>query len=173
MVLVLYGMMGVGKTTVGRKIAELLGYGWYDTDDLIVNQYGQISEIFEYYGEQYFRRLETDIIKELFNRDGVIISTGGGLVLEKENAEFLKDKGIMVFLRANVETLTDRLKADTGRPLLQGSAENLQTKLSKLLEQRTPIYELVSDFVVDVDGKTVEEIACEIIQITGVEYKNA
>ncbi len=164
---VLCGMMGAGKTTIGIKIADLTGRRWYDTDQLIVDQHGKISDIFEYYGEAHFRKLETEIIKELADKDGLVISTGGGLVLKKENNELLQKKGKIVFLRATLETLSKRLKVDGNRPLLQTSTESIRDRLSKLMVERTPVYEHVADYIVDVDGKTPEEIAKEIVEITG------
>lgn len=95
--IILSGMMGAGKTTIGVKIAELTGRRWYDTDQMIVDRYGNISDIFEYYGEEYFRRLESDIVKELAKEDNLIISTGGGLVLKRENNELLQVNGKSYF----------------------------------------------------------------------------
>ncbi len=163
--LILCGMMGAGKTTIGIKIADLTGRRWYDTDQLIVDKHGKISDIFEYYGEAHFRKLETEIIKDLAQKDDLVISTGGGLVLKKENNELLQRKGKIVFLRATLETLSKRLKVDGNRPLLQTSTESIRDRLFKLMQERTPIYEHVADFIVDVDGKTPEDIAKEIVEI--------
>ncbi len=165
--LILCGMMGAGKTTIGIKIAEKTGRRWYDTDGMIVDKHGKISDIFEYYGEAYFRKLETEIVKELAEKDNLVISTGGGLVLKKENNEVLQKNGRIVFLQASLDTLAKRLKVDSERPLLQTSTENLRERLSKLMAERAPIYEHVADFVVDVDGKTPEQIADEIILLIG------
>ncbi len=164
--LVLCGMMGAGKTTIGIKIAELTGRRWYDTDGLIVDKYGKISDIFEYYGEAHFRRLETEIVQDLAKMDGLVISTGGGLVLKKENNEVLQKNGKIVFLRASLETLAKRLNVDGNRPLLQTSTESIRDRLARLMKERLPIYEHVADFVVDVDNKTPEAIAKEIVSIT-------
>ena len=164
--LILCGMMGAGKTTIGIKIAELTGRRWYDTDGVIVDRHGKISDIFEYYGEAHFRKLETEIVKELAQKDNLIISTGGGLVLKTENNALLQENGKIVFLRASLETLTKRLIVDGTRPLLQTSTENIQERLARLLNERTPVYEHVADYIVDVDGKTPEKIAEEIVQIT-------
>lgn len=164
--LVLCGMMGAGKTTIGIKIAELTGRRWYDTDGLIVDKYGKISDIFEYYGEAHFRKLETEIVKDLAKKDNLVISTGGGLVLKSENNAVLQEKGKIIFLRASLETLAKRLHVDGTRPLLQTSAENLQDRLARLMKERMPVYEHVSDYVVDVDGKTPEQIAREIVALT-------
>ncbi len=167
--LILCGMMGAGKTTIGIKIAELSGRRWYDTDELIVDKHGKISDIFEYYGEAHFRKLETEIVKEIAQMDGLVISTGGGLVLMKENNSLLQKNGKIVFLRATLETLAKRLKVDGNRPLLQTSTESIRDRLSKLLTERMPVYEHVADYIVDVDGKTPEQIAKEIIEITANE----
>ena len=95
--IVLCGMMGSGKTTIGIKIAELTGRRWSDTDGVIADKHGKISDIFEYYGEAHFRKLETEIVKELVKQDGLVISTGGGLVLKKENNALLQENGKIVF----------------------------------------------------------------------------
>lgn len=163
--LILCGMMGAGKTTVGIKVAELTGRRWYDTDGLIVDKYGKIADIFEYYGEAHFRKLETEIVKDLAKMDGLIISTGGGLVLKKENNVVLQENGKIIFLRASLDTLSNRLKVNGERPLLQTSTESIRDRLEKLMKERTPVYEHVADYIVDVDGKTPEEIAREIITL--------
>lgn len=163
--LILCGMMGAGKTSVGVRIAEMTGRRWYDTDQMIVDRYGNISDIFEYYGEEYFRRLESGIVKELSEKDHLIISAGGGLVLKRENNELLQANGKIVFLRATVRTLADRLHVDDTRPLLQMKAGILADKLAELLRVRAPVYEHVADFIVDVDGKTVDEISREVIDV--------
>ena len=164
--LILCGMMGAGKTTIGIKIAELTGRRWYDTDGLIVDKFGKISDIFEYYGEAHFRKLETEIVKDLAKKDDLIISTGGGLVLKKENNEVLQENGKIVFLRATLDTLAKRLNVDGDRPLLQTSTESIRERLARLMAERMPTYEHVADYIVDVDGKTPEEIAKEIVALT-------
>ncbi len=163
--LILCGMMGSGKTTVGRKLAECMKGCWLDTDGIIEERYGKISELFERHGEEYFREKETETVKELAKKDGLVISTGGGLLLKEENVELLKENGIIIFLRATLNTLVERLQGDRERPLLQNSAD-LRFRLSQLLEERTPVYERVSDYTVDVDKKTPDEIAREIIGLT-------
>ena len=162
--IILCGMMGAGKTTIGIKIAELTGRRWYDTDGCIVDKHGKISDIFEYYGEAHFRKLETEIVKERSKKDGLVISSGGGLVLKKENNELLQKNGKIVFLRASLETLAKRLKVDGERPLLQTSTENIRDRLARLLKERMPVYEHVSDLIVDVDGKLPEAIAKEVVE---------
>ena len=152
---VLCGMMGSGKSRLGKNIAAKTGRNWIDTDELIVRKFGQISKIFAEKGEGYFRDLETEIAEELSRKDGLVISTGGGFVLRKINAELLKRNGKILFLRAEKQTLLSRLVGDTDRPLLQG--EDLESKIDRLLKERAPVYERVANFVLDVDGYSVEE----------------
>ncbi len=162
--IVLCGMMGVGKSTIGVKIAELTGRRWVDTDGVITTRYGRISDIFEYYGEAYFRNLETELVKELSGQDGLVISTGGGLVLRSANSELLKKNGKLFFLRATLETLLGRVLADETRPLLRGT-DDAEAQMKALLAQRMPIYEHTADFIVDTDGKSVEETAAEVLAL--------
>lgn len=160
--IILCGMMGVGKSSVGIRIAELTGRRWYDTDIVISDRHGRISDIFEYYGESHFRALETEVVRELADKDGLVISTGGGLVLKPENNELLKRNGKIFFMRASFETLLGRVKADETRPLLRDTGKTAE-KLGELLAQRTPVYEAVADCIVDTDGKSVDEVAREIV----------
>ena len=161
-------MMGVGKSSVGVRIAELTGRMWYDTDVVITDRHGRISDIFEYYGEPHFRALETEIVRELSGKDKLVISTGGGLVLKPENSELLKQNGRIFFMRATFETLLKRVRADETRPLLKNTGKTAEA-LGKLLAERTPIYEHVADYIVDTDGKSVDEVAREIVRLAGEE----
>lgn len=166
---VLCGMMGSGKTRLGKRIAELSFRNWLDTDDVIVEKYGKISEIFEKFGEAYFREKETETVKTLCELDGYVFSTGGGLVLKEENVRLLKTSGKILYLRAKKETLLSRLSEDTKRPLLQGR-ESLEEKIDRLLKERAPVYERVADVVLDVDGKSVEENARRALKLLqGIE----
>ena len=164
--IILCGMMGVGKSTIGIKIAELTGRRWVDTDGIITARYGRISDIFEYYGEAYFRGLETEIVKEIAPQDGLVVSTGGGLVLNRENSDLLKKNGKLFFLRASLDTLLGRVLADDTRPLLRG-ADNAEGRMKELLAERTPVYELTADYVIDTDGRTVEETVAEVLLAAG------
>lgn len=175
--IILCGMMGVGKTSVGIKIAELTGRCWYDTDDLIVVKHGKIMDIFEFYGEEYFRNLETQTIKEISKEDNLVVSTGGGAVLRKENVSILKkNSSKIVYLRANADTLMKRVSPeDNTRPLLaKNSEESMRNRLEQLLAARSDIYSRVADYVVDTDGKTIEEVANEIlVNVPGSVFKKA
>lgn len=118
--IVLCGMMGVGKTSVGIEIARISGRRWLDTDDVITEKYGKISDIFEFYGEEYFRNIETKTIKDVSRADNMVISTGGGAVLREENVNLLKSGGcVIVYLKAEANTLLKRISARReSRPLL-------------------------------------------------------
>ncbi|MCM1388619.1 MAG: shikimate kinase [Bacillus sp. (in: Bacteria)] len=160
--IILIGFMGSGKSTVGIKLSYHLRRALEDTDKLIEKEEGRtISKIFRDDGEPYFRNLETECLKKLIQTtDDKIISVGGGLPMRKENHELLKKLGTVVYLRATPETIYERVKHDTSRPLLQGG--NPQEKIRTLLRERTPIYEQAADFIVDVDNKDFEEILEEI-----------
>ena len=153
-------MMGAGKTSVGQAIAALSGRRFADTDALIEEKYGKITDIFAQRGEGYFRDLETETARELSAADGLVVATGGGFVLRAENCGLLKKNGKIFFLRAQLPTLLARVEGDTSRPLLQGGAEE---KLRELLPVRTPVYERAANYIVDTDGRGVEDIAREIL----------
>ena len=162
--IVLVGYMGSGKTTVGTQLASNLNYQFVDTDQKIEEEQGKtISQIFSDNGEEYFRDIETDTVKKMLSEvNHSIISTGGGLPLRECNGEILKKLGFVVFLRVKKETVLERLKGDTTRPLLQG--EKVEEKVDNMLSYRNPIYEYSAHLQVEVDHKTVEEIVEEIIR---------
>ncbi len=162
--IVLCGMMGVGKSSVGIRVAELTRRKWVDTDLLIENRHGRISDIFEYYGEARFRTLESELTAELSKETELVISTGGGLVLKPENSEMLKRNGKIFFLRASFDELLLRVRADETRPLLKDTGKTAE-RLGELLAERTPVYEHVADVIVDTDGKSVEEVAREVVRL--------
>lgn len=160
----LIGMPGCGKSTVAKV------YDWkcheqvYDTDGIIESKHGKISEIFSEYGEEYFRDLETEVLKWLNDIEyDCFISVGGGCVLREENVRIMKSDGNkVVYLRTKLPTLEQRLKNDTSRPLLQG---NLHERLEKLYAERSAIYENVADIIVDTDGLTAEQVFDKICKI--------
>lgn len=164
--LILIGFMGSGKSTVGFRLSYRLRCPMEDTDRLIEKEEGRtISEIFGTDGEEYFRDLETECIKKLVRnmrgtRQNKIISVGGGLPVREENHALLKQLGTVIYLRANAETIYERVKQDTTRPLLQ--CDDPQERIRTLMRSRAPFYEKAADFVIDVDGKRFEEILDEI-----------
>lgn len=148
--------MGCGKTTVAAKLGEL-GYTVVDTDELIVESYGEISKIFDGKGEEYFRAIESDVTAQVAKKYGnAVISLGGGCVLREQNVKNLKASGKIFYLRTQPQTLIARLEGDTTRPLLRGG---LKERIETLLTARAPVYESVADFIIDTDGKTPQEIA--------------
>lgn len=155
---VLCGMMGAGKSALGKRIAEISGREWQDVDNIITSKYGDISDLFSEHGEVYFRSLESIEIEKLVEKDGLVISLGGGAVLRKKNVELLKTNGKILYLKASKETIVKRLLEKNGRPLLDGEG-SLEEKVATLLHEREPVYESVADYTLEVDGKTQEENA--------------
>lgn len=160
--LILIGFMGCGKTTVGRILADGTGMKFLDTDALLEEKTGKsISEIFATQGEKEFRRLETELLRELQGTlKNTILSTGGGMPLREENAVLLKQLGKVVYLSASSEVIYDRLKGQTDRPLLQ--VEDLLGRIRSLMEERKSRYEAASDLMVDTGGEDPHMLA-EII----------
>jgi len=159
--IVLIGLMGSGKTTVGKLLAKKLNKTFIDTDECIENEEKiSINEIFSRFGESCFRNLETDIIKKVCLADNQIVSTGGGIVEKPKNLEILKKNGIIFYLYASVEELYQRIKNEKNRPLLNNDAP--KWALEKLLNKREIFYELC-DVKIDTTGKNADQIADEII----------
>lgn len=161
--IVLIGFMGTGKSTVGNYLAQFLGMEVLDTDQMIEERIGMdISSIFEQYGEGFFRELEKTAVKEGARRDNVIISCGGGVVLRAENIQKLREKGRVVLLTAQPETLYNRLKDDSTRPLLKNGVD--VASIDERLKQRQELYQMAADIVIQTDGKSIESIGKEVIQ---------
>lgn len=155
--IILCGMMGSGKTTVADALSKIYCLERVDTDEIIVSRYGAIDKIFATFGEEHFRDIETEVIKEVANTLGsAVISLGGGAVLRAENVDYLKRTGKIFYLRATADTIIKRLKGDNTRPLLRG---NLEERVHSVLSVRSGIYEGIADIIVDTDGLTPEELA--------------
>lgn len=162
--LYLIGMMGVGKTTVGRLLASELQYGFVDTDEVITaSAKRSINQIFAEEGETAFRQLESDVLSQVSAYTKLTVATGGGIILKRENWSYLHH-GLIVWLDASAELLYNRLKEDTTRPLLQDS--NPLLKLRNLLQEREPLYALADLRIIIKEGETPEEIAQRIL--TGI-----
>lgn len=159
---ILIGFMGCGKTTVGLKLSYRLRRSIIDTDKEIEREEKRtISEIFATDGESYFRDRETACLRKLIeNTNNQIISVGGGLPMREENRRLLHELGQVFYLRAKGETIYERVKDDTSRPLLQ--VEDPLAKIETLLQERDPYYRAAADVVIAVDGKSFEEILSEI-----------
>ena len=159
---ILIGFMGSGKTTVGLKLSYRLRKPVIDTDKEIEREEKRsISDIFATDGEAYFRDKETAYLRKLVKNGGnQIISAGGGLPLREENRALLHKLGQVFYLKASPQTIYERLKHDTTRPLLQ--VEDPQSKIKTLLGERDVYYRDASDVIVDVNGKDFEQILSEI-----------
>jgi len=148
--------MGTGKTTVGRKVAKSLGFRFVDTDQMIVKRAGKpIPVIFEEDGEEAFRKIETDVLRECSEQSEQVISTGGGIVTIPQNREILSTAGYVVWLRATPESIYNRVKNNRNRPLLR-TKDPLAT-ITALLEERSNLYNGCHDLVISTDGLTLEE----------------
>jgi shikimate kinase len=145
--LILVGMMGSGKTTMGRTLARHLGKTFVDSDEEIIKRTGvTVPHIFDVEGEAGFRQRETAAICDLVGRDNMVLATGGGAVLDEQNRATLQQNGIVIYLKASVHDLWLRTRHDRNRPLLQTG--NPHAKLTELFQQRDPLYRQVSDIVV-------------------------
>jgi shikimate kinase len=163
--LLLVGMMGAGKTTIGRMVADRLGWVYLDSDAEVEATTGRtVPEIFAAEGEQAFRAKETEVLRDALRQEHVVVSVAGGAVLDPANRELLRASGKVVWLRAQVSTLARRVGDGTGRPLL---GDDPAAALEELWEVRRPLYEEVADAVVDVDGQRPEDVARQLVELMG------
>ena len=157
----LIGPMGVGKTTIGRQLAKALRRPFYDSDKVIEQKTGvDISTIFEFEGEQGFRKREQKVIQELTQIQNIVLSTGGGVVVSQENRELLKQFGFVIYLQCSVERILERTRKDTQRPLLQ--TENPRQQIEQLLEQRESLYLSCADLKINT-GNLVSKVVVKKI----------
>ncbi|MEO1553039.1 MAG: shikimate kinase [Pseudomonadota bacterium] len=156
----LVGLMGAGKSTVGRRLAERLGRRFYDSDNEIEKAAGlSVADIFSMHGEEEFRRGEHQVLKRLLDEEPHILATGGGAYLNPETRDLMREKAVTIWLNADLETLWKRVSRRNHRPLLR--RPNAKEVLSNLFDERRPIYELADLTVHSVDGphsKTVTAI---------------
>ena len=156
--LVLIGFMGCGKSSVGRRLSGLTGHRFVDVDELVTQAAGRsISEIFSERGESYFRDLEQRALEDLVGVCGIVLSTGGGLVLRPANRETLKRIGIVAWLDADAEILFERAMRSGRRPLLQ--TEDPKGTFDALLSVRRNLYEITADFRVDSSRSSHDDVA--------------
>ena len=161
--IVVIGFMGAGKSTISDYLSTMFAMEIVEMDQVIAAEQGMsISEIFETYGEEYFRNLETQLLIDMQAKQNVIISCGGGVAMRERNVVEMKKNGKVVLLKANPETILDRVKDSDERPLLNGN-KNVDF-IGKLMEARREKYEAAADIVVETDGKSVLEICEEMIQ---------
>lgn len=158
----LIGFMGAGKSTIAKHLQNKLNIPLIEMDQEIMNRQGmEIAEIFQTHGEAYFRDLESALIREIAAGEPSVVSCGGGVVLREENISLMRDSGMLVYLSARPETIFERVRHSTNRPLLNDrmSIEGI----ADLMEQRRPIYETACQYSVETDGKMPGEIADGIV----------
>jgi shikimate kinase len=159
--LALIGFMGTGKTTVGRQVAEQLGFEFLDTDELIQSRTGRtIADIFAKEGEPTFRALEKQMVQELSTREKTVISTGGGLPTNAENLSALKSFALVVCLWASPDKIWERVRNQSHRPLLHDA--DPQKKIRELLAAREPFYKQ-ADVLINTDLRSVREATQQIV----------
>ena len=160
----LLGFMGVGKSTIGKLLAEKLSRQFFDIDDLIVESTGkQITKIFKENGDEHFRQLESDALKSVAEEKNTVISCGGGIVMKNDNMKIISETGISVFLSAAIDTLIERIGNSTERPLLNGLSDEEKFEIIKeTVALRLPKY-LSADLTLDTNDKTPELIVNELV----------
>lgn len=157
----LVGMMGAGKTTVGRLLAQQTGRIFIDSDEEIQQRCGvTIPHIFDVEGEAGFRQREANVIRDLVQRDNIVLATGGGAVLNEQNREALRLNGLVVYLKSSVHDLWLRTRHDRNRPLLQ--TDDPRARLRSLYEQRDPLYTEVADLVVLTGKQSVHSLVAQL-----------
>lgn len=156
-------MMGVGKTTVGRRLAPKIGLPFNDADEEIEKAAGmKVSDLFQTHGEDYFRQGEAQVIRRLLEGPPIVLATGGGAVLNEETRSVIKQRSLSIWLRAPIPLIVERATRRATRPLLsQGDPETI---LTDLLEQRAPLY-AQADCHVDSDGGTHTRMVNAIIKV--------
>lgn len=161
--IMLIGFMGAGKTTVSRELSKMTGRKELDMDAYIVEKEGMaITDIFAQFGEEYFRTKETASLIEIMKMDELIVSCGGGVVVKDENVSYMKDGGVIVLLTATPQTILERVKESTDRPILNG---NMDVEfIEQLMNKRKDRYLSVADVIVETDNKAVKEICAEIME---------
>ena len=159
--IVLVGFMGTGKSTIGRVVAQKLGFHFIDTDDVIEQtSKAKISDIFAEHGEVYFRDLESQAVKSVALMKNQVVATGGGVVLRSSNIDLLRTGGPIFCLNATPKAIWDRVRSSRSRPLLRGP--DPLKKIETLLNKRAPYYAL-ADHQIETTGVSVDRVANEII----------
>lgn len=158
----LIGFMGAGKSTIARTLQRELGFPLVEMDERIVQEQGMsINDIFAQYGEAHFRDIESQLVVDLGKQEPSVVSCGGGVVVRPENTQNMKKSGRIVLLKASPETIFERVKNSTDRPILNGHM-NVEY-IAELMEKRRALYEEAADITIQTDGKTREQICEEII----------
>lgn len=160
----LIGPMGAGKSTIGRQLAQMLNMDFLDSDAVIEERAGaDIEWIFDIEGEAGFRKREEKILNELTQAQGLVLSTGGGSVVSKDNRNILSARGIVVYLETSVDKQFERTQRDKKRPLLQ--TEDPYKVLQELAKIRNPLYEEIADITLQTDEQSAKTVATQIIEM--------
>lgn len=169
--IVLIGFMGAGKTSLADYLSDHYDMKMVETDQEIVRREGlSIPEIFERYGEEYFRDRETEVIRDVGEGTRMVISVGGGAVLRDENVANMKASGSIILLTATPAAILDRVKGSSNRPLLNGNMN--EEYIERLMERRRARYEEVADYVVDTTGRTIPEVCDAVIAAVTQEHRS-
>lgn len=171
--IVVIGFMGSGKTRVGRQLAKDLGLEFLDVDKKIVKDMKMsIADIHDRFGEPFYRALETKTIKDMLEvKERTVLSVGSGLPVQEQNHKYLKELGTIIYLKASVVTLKERLSGDNTRPPLKGA--NLTEKITRMLAERAPIYESLADITVVTGETTFQNLIREIEAKLAEREKNS
>lgn len=160
----LIGPMGAGKSTIGRQLAQMLNMDFLDSDSVIEERAGaDIDWIFDIEGEAGFRKREERILNELTQAQGLVLSTGGGSIISKDNRNVLSARGIVVYLETTVDKQFERTQRDKKRPLLQ--TEDPYQTLVELAKVRNPMYEEIADITIKTDEQSAKVVANQIIDM--------
>ena len=160
----LIGLMGAGKTTIGRQLARTLKLPFYDSDKAIEEHTGvDVATIFEFEGEEGFRNREQKMLKELTQLKGIVMATGGGAILREENRQLLTQNGFVIYLYCDMDTLLERTRRDTQRPLLD--TEDPKSRLESLFAERQPLYSVSADLTVDTGVMQSKDVVTHILEI--------
>lgn len=161
--IILIGMPGSGKTTIGKNLARLLHKPFVDLDQQIEQRCGvKIPVIFEIEGEPGFRKRESTVLEAVMAQDNILLATGGGAILSEENRRRLSAGGCVIYLKASVEDLHRRTSRDRGRPLLAGT--DPRKRLTELMVARAPLYESIADITIETGTGSITSVVQKIIQ---------
>ncbi len=160
----LVGAMGAGKSSIGRQLARQLARPFWDSDKLVEQRTGvDVRTIFEFEGEIGFRLRESRALDELTRKSGIVLATGGGAILSAQNREWLRTRGVVVYLCASVDTQMRRIARDRNRPLLQ--TEDRRKVLTELLRQRDPLYREIAHFIINTDRQSIPSVARTVLKL--------
>jgi len=163
--IVLIGYRGTGKSTVGKILAERLGRELVSTDAEIISRARlPVPDIVQRFGWDHFRDLESEVCRDLAGKDGLIIDTGGGAILRQQNVDSLKKNGVLIWLTADVRTITERIGGDTQRPSLTG-AKSFTEEVEEVLRERQPNYKSAANHIIETDGRSVAEVVEAILAL--------